>query len=227
MEIVLIRHAQPRWSVDGLADNDPDLTDLGKTQAACLAELAADWAPPDALWTSTMRRSIATAQPLADVTARHVQSFSWLDEIRPPEHWHGSPVELVESRFAASRDRHPGEWWDGIDDGESVRHFHDRVWTGTEAALHDFGIRRSDQHLQLWDIDEPGSRLTVVAHAGTNALLLGLLLGLEVVPWEWDRFALAHTAVAKVETVPVGGSYSFSLRLFGDTSHLPADAVTW
>ena len=68
--------------------------------------------------------------------------------------------------------------------------------------------------------------LVIVAHGGTNAVLLGVLLGLEAVPWEWDRFLWQHTSVAVVTTHRVADGRAFGLRSFGDVSHLPADMVT-
>jgi broad specificity phosphatase PhoE len=40
-----------------------------------------------------------------------------------------------------------------------------------------------------------GRRLLLVAHAGTNSVVLGHLLGLSPEPWEWERFASAHASI--------------------------------
>ena len=76
----------------------------------------------------------------------------------------------------------------GLPGGESFRDFHERVWSGFEATLADYGVRVSPHHHQLWDIANPDLRLVFVAHGGTNGLLLARLLGTEPVPWEWERF---------------------------------------
>ncbi|MDH3307518.1 MAG: histidine phosphatase family protein [Acidimicrobiia bacterium] len=226
MDLILVRHAQPQWIVDGLADNDPRLSQLGRFQADRLHKPSRAWDLTE-LWTSTLRRATETAVPLATTAGARPAAHAWLDELRPPSSWHGSPAQLVEQAFAESRTRDPDDWWDGIAGGESVRNFHDRVWSGMERALADRGVRRSNTHRQLWDIAEPGATIAIVAHGGTNALLLGLLLGLEIVPWEWERFALAHAGITKVSSVQIGTAFSFSLRTFGDTSHLDPAHVTY
>lgn len=226
MDLILVRHAQPQWVVDGLADNDPSLSQLGRFQADRLHKPSRGWALTE-LWTSTMRRAEETAIPLATTTGARPNALSWLDELKPPASWHGSPARLVEQAFAEIRTRDPNDWWDGLAGGESVRDFHNRVWTGMEKALASRGVRRSTTHPQLWDIEEPGATIAIVAHGGTNALLLGLLLGLEIVPWEWERFALAHAGITTVSSVRIGPAFSFSLRTFGDTSHLDPLHVTY
>jgi broad specificity phosphatase PhoE len=66
----------------------------------------------------------------------------------------------------------------------------------------------------------------LVAHAGTNSVVLGRLLGLEPEPWEWERFASDHTSLTVLRSVPIGGGHIFSLQRFSDVSHLPPDLVT-
>jgi broad specificity phosphatase PhoE len=63
--------------------------------------------------------------------------------------------------------------------------------------------------------------VVVVAHAGTDAVCLGHLLGIDPVPWEWERFVSFHTSVSIVRPMPVADAHSFSLFRFSDTSHLP------
>jgi probable phosphoglycerate mutase len=117
--------------------------------------------------------------------------------------------------------------WDGLPGGETFRDFHRRIITGLEGSLGERGITRlSDEHPQLWSVKDNSTRLVIVAHGGTNAVLLGVLLGLEAVPWEWDRFLWQHTSVAVVTAHRVADSRAFGLRSFGDISHLPADMVT-
>ncbi len=66
----------------------------------------------------------------------------------------------------------------------------------------------------------------VVAHAGTDAVCLGHLLGIEPVPWEWERFVSFHASVSVVRTMPIAGAQSFSLFRFSDTGHLPPELQT-
>jgi probable phosphoglycerate mutase len=224
MEILLVRHAQPEWSVDGLSRDDPDLTDLGREQAARLANHLRGL-DADRLIVSPLRRAQQTAEPLAEAIDLEPTTHDWLAEITAPA-WEGTPVEAVEKAFRDSKARPLDEHWDGLPGGESFRDFHHRVTTGTEELLTSAGGSRQNQAPALWQLGRPDLRVVVVAHAGTNSVLLGHLLGVEPVPWEWERFVSFHSSVSTLRPVEVSGRHSFSLWRLADTAHLPADLQT-
>jgi 2,3-bisphosphoglycerate-dependent phosphoglycerate mutase len=66
----------------------------------------------------------------------------------------------------------------------------------------------------------------VFAHAGTNGVLLSLLLGLDPVPWEWDRWSLNHASITRLSTLRLGDGHTFSLTRLSDVEHLSADDRT-
>ena len=68
--------------------------------------------------------------------------------------------------------------------------------------------------------------IAIVAHGGTNAVSLGYLLGIEPVPWEWERFVAFHAGISTIAPIEISGGHAFSLFRFSDTSHLPEDART-
>ena len=89
------------------------------------------------------------------------------------------------------------------------------------------GIRPMDTGgPRLWSVDDPTKRVVVVAHAGTNAVILGHLLGLEPVPWEWERFRQPHTGVSRLTMIRIAEGWAFSLRQLGGVSHLDPDMIT-
>jgi probable phosphoglycerate mutase len=111
--------------------------------------------------------------------------------------------------------------------GEDFRDFHQRVVSGLEATLADKGLQEAGTDPRLWSIDRDDEyRIVLVAHGGTNAVVLGHLLGMAPTPWEWDRFELPHTGVARIVTLPIAHAHAFSLRVFGDITHLEAEMVT-
>ena len=69
----------------------------------------------------------------------------------------------------------------------------------------------------------PGLRLSiaVVAHGGTNAVLLTHLLDVRPVPWEWVRFesALASFSVCQARPIGVAG-HVWSLQNFNEVNPL-------
>ena len=103
---------------------------------------------------------------------------------------------------------------------ESIREFVGRIRQGATQFLLDRGVVRSDVALPVWQIAQPGARIALVAHAGTNSVTIGHLLGLEPTPWEWDRFVLGHSSVSRVEALPLDDGFTFSLTKLSDLEHL-------
>lgn len=223
MWLTLIRHAEPAYVVDGISWSDPPLTARGHEQARLVADRVSDWRV-DEIWVSTMVRAQETAEPIARAVGEEPHVYDWLGEIRNPPEWDGSPADEIEEFFATSQDRTIEEMWDGAPGGESFRDFHRRISQGLESTFGERGITRAEgQH--LWDgVDN--RRVVIVAHAGTNALILGRLLGVEPTPWEWDRFTHVHSGVSRLVSQPTAGYHSWSLRALSDRSHLPVTMVT-
>jgi probable phosphoglycerate mutase len=227
MDLYLVRHGQPDWTPGQLARNDPDLTDLGHEQAKRVAHRIGGMEPFDELWVSPMNRARQTSEPVASETGISPEVYSWLREIQNPPEWEGTPAEEIEKAFEVANFRSMEEMWDGLPGGESFRAFHRRVVEGLEKTLAAHGISPMyEQHRHLWDVDDPGMRVLVVAHAGTNAVVLGRLLGLEPVPWEWDRFRQPHTGVSRLTMDRISTGWGFSLRQLGDVGHLDEAMVT-
>lgn len=224
IELVLVRHAQPEWSRGGRAQADPGLTGQGREQAALLAERLAG-KQFDEVLVSTARRAQETAgRILAGVTYDQLEHRSWLHEIMMPRAWDDTPSEEVGRVLRDARNRTRDAWWDGMPGGESFRDFHARVTIGLHNELAELQIRRRDDG--LWDVPDRPYRALVVAHAGTNSVILGTLLGLEPEPWEWERFASTHASLTRLSTTEIADSFIFRLDTFSDTAHLSNGLVT-
>ena len=224
MELVLVRHAQPEWARDHISQVNPGLTELGLRQAELVAERLAT-EPVDHVLVSTAERAQQTARPVR----RHLDHVPttdrvWLHEIHLPQSFADTPAEEVGMVLREARDRPRDEWWDGLPGGESFRDFHERVTTGLMEELAAFGAHRKDDG--LWEVPGEDLRVLMVAHAGTNSLVLGALLGLEPEPWEWERFASDHASITLLRTTPIAGGHIFGLQRFSDVEHLPSDLVT-
>lgn len=227
MDLFLVRHGQPDWTPDRVARNDPSLTELGHEQAKRVAHRFETLDRLDELWVSTMTRAQETAAPFMAETRHERESYDWLQEINNPPSWDGEPADKIDEALAEANLRTMDEMWDGLPGGESFRDFHDRVVTGLEATLAIHGIEpMSSDHRHLWTIDDPDKRVIVVAHAGTNAVVLGHLLGLDPVPWEWERFRQPHTGVSRLTMTRISTGWAFSLRQLGSVGHLHPGMVT-
>lgn len=224
MEIVLIRHGQPEWVRDAKNVENPPLTELGRVQAERMATALAH-EEFDEVFASPLVRARQTAAPLFDALGRSESIADWLEEIRDPA-WHGTPAEKAQAAYDELRARPAVERWNGLDDGESIRDFTDRIHRGATDFFGERGVRRADSDLPVWEIDDPGRRIALVAHAGTNSTTVAHLLGLPPTPWEWDRFVLGHTSITRLEALPLGDGYTFSLTKLSDVEHLDADQRT-
>ena len=233
MQIVLVRHGQPEWTLDGLGVINPPLTRTGARQAQLTADrLAAEVAdgrskPFDEVLVSPIVRAQQTAAPICAALDTTPTTAEWLAEIRNPDAWDGTPAEEIEEVFATARHRHLDDLWDGLPGGESFRAFHRRVTSGLRRWLVAQGATPAAPFPALWNLPATDRRVLIVAHAGTNAVILTGLLGIEPVPWEWERFVTFHASVTELRPTALGGAHAFSLYRLSDLSHLPTDFQTY
>ena len=222
MEITLVRHGQPDWEPEGRAVDHPGLTEHGHAQARCTAEALRD-EHFDGLYVSPLQRARETAQPIAGALGLEPVVHDWLRELRLPE-LAGSSPEQVQEFFRNARMRELEGWWDGYEGGESFRHFYERVSGGIESLLvgdHALSIHAQGAH-RVWQGVGRDLRLLIVAHEGTNAIVLSHLLGIEPSAWAPLRFGSAWTGIARVHTSEVGGGFVWALEFFNRTDHLSA-----
>lgn len=221
MEIVLIRHGQPEWMRDDLNVENPPLTDLGHHQAQRMAAVLAEESFDEVL-VSPLLRARQTAAPLYEHLGRSEMIEPWLQEIGDPN-WHGTPYSVAQEAYKELLARPSLERWSGLEGGESVREFADRIGSGADGFMATRGGVRSDGDLPVWKLDRPDQRIAIVAHAGTNSMTVGHLLGVEPVPWQWERFQLNHTSITRLETFELGDGYAFGMSALGNSEHLALD----
>ena len=116
--------------------------------------------------------------------------------------------------------------WEGVVGGEASRDFVERVRAGLTEFLAARGVYRTKQMLPVWHMDQPNRRIAVFAHAGTNGVLLCHLLGLDPVPWEWDRFVTGHASITRLNSIQLGDGHTFSLTKLSDVEHLDIEDRT-
>jgi probable phosphoglycerate mutase len=194
VELLLVRHGRPERveNVDGRAD--PSLDETGRAQAVALAQwLAAERI--DAVYASTLRRAIETAEPLVArlglEMVRHDGVVEWdrdSNSYIPTEDLKAEDHEA----WAAMRDGR----WDLL--GIDPEAFRARVGAAmTEiAAAH------------------PSQRVAVVCHGGVINVFIGSVLGLEKTLW----FEPTYTSISRVLVHRNG---TCSLVTLNETPHLP------
>ncbi len=224
MEIVLIRHGQPEWIKDDRNVVDPPLTELGHRQAEQMA-LALKDERFDEVFVSPLLRARQTAAPLYSALGRDEVIDEWLREIQEPD-WHGTPAEVSKLAYEQVEERPVEDRWHGVDGGESFADFAARIDAGLQNFLGERGGRRMEHALPVWHLEHPDWHVALVAHAGTNTITLGTLLGIPPTPWEWDRFTLGHSSITRLVSKPVHGGHTFMMTEMSNLEHLARDERT-
>ncbi len=226
VEIVLVRHGEPEWVRDDLNVDNPPLTARGHRQAELVAEVLAreEW---DEIAVSPLLRARQTAAPLLSRLGIDLDGVvhEWLEEIRNPL-WHGTPREKADAAYAEERRRPARERWRGLEGGEPVRDFVDRIHLNADLFLSERGMQAAGHELPVWRFAESHRRILVFAHAGTNSVFMCHLLGLPVTPWEWERFVLGHGSISRLVSYEIGDGHTFGVVRLSDVEHLPIEDRT-
>jgi broad specificity phosphatase PhoE len=167
--LYLARHGQSEWNNQGRVTGqlDPGLSEKGREQSEGLAHCLQD-AALDAIYSSALRRALATAEPTAAASGLPVMPLAALNEIHAGD---------LQGRFRDERDTEAqalwaqwkaDPWGAGLPGGERFDDFALRVGAALQAILH--------RH--------EGQRVLVVGHSATNRVLLGTLLG-----WPRERWS--------------------------------------
>ena len=96
MDLILIRHGRPERSE---ATADPQLNPLGHEQAARVARWLAQ-EPVDAVWSSTMRRAVQTAEPFAGAAGHEIRRHAGIVEFDQAAGTYIPTEELKRENFA-------------------------------------------------------------------------------------------------------------------------------
>ncbi|MGH9119746.1 MAG: histidine phosphatase family protein [Acidimicrobiales bacterium] len=197
MELLLVRHALPdRVERDDGTPADPGLSARGRDQADALAAFVAGGRPPPvAVYTSPMRRAVATAEPVA---ARIGVDVQVVDDLAEFDRDAGSYVPIEELRASG----HPlwtamtdGSYWESID----LAAFQAEVTTAVEKIIE----------------ARAGDSVMVVTHGGViNVYVAGLLgIGAAVI------FDPAYASISRILASRGGRRAVGSLN---ETGHLRA-----
>ena len=222
--VILLRHGEPDWYPEGrdIAVDDAGLTARGHAQARCAAAALAK-ERIDAIYVSPLRRSQETAAPLAAATGIPAVTVPALAEISIAGAT-GLSQRDVDRYFLEAMRRPLSEHWEGWPQSESFRDFHARVCGGLDQVLARHGMTPAREHdFTVWEQPVRPETIVLVAHGGTNSVLLTHLLDVPPVPWEWVRFESELAAYSIVQARPLGQrGCIWSLIDFNEVDHLRA-----
>ena len=221
MRLLLIRHGDPDYEIDGL-------TETGKREAALLAERIAPMEIAE-YYVSTMGRALDTARPTLETTGRTAVPCDWLREfsigVRRPDRdggmssvpWDWLPRDLSQSPVLLDRERwheHP------VFAEAALKSHYDRVIAAFDGVLADHGYVRDGL---CYRAERPNSdTLAFFCHFGISCVLMSRLMNVSPVVL-WHGMAMAPTSVTTIyseERRP--GIAAFRASAVGDVSHLYA-----
>lgn len=197
MRLFLIRHGQTEWNVARLAQGHSDipLDNTGEDQVRRLAN-AFQGRRFSHVFTSDLKRSYKTAEPLAEVTRAELVATTDLRE-RSFGEWEGKPYEAIRAGVLAS-----------------ACPSHEFVPPGGESMV---TVR---ERLQTWlqRLELGHENLAIVSHGGSCSLLLALLL--RAGPEASRAFSFANTGVTELHRMDDG---YFRMVNYNSTVHLQED----
>lgn len=220
MRILIIRHGDPNYAIDGL-------TEKGKVEVELLARKMAK-EDIDYIYCSPLGRAQRTAEPTAKVKGLEIKTLDWLREFdyaaiklpyldKPACPWDLLP-EFVEGE---EKIYSPTEWLDCSFIKEStVPENYKRVTDSLDALLAEHGYVR---HGYGYKAVKPNhDTIVIVCHFGLTAVLLSHLMNCS--PYTiWQHMVCAPTSVTTIYTEERReGIASMRAPSIGDVSHLYA-----
>lgn len=214
MKLLIVRHADPDYSIDSLTPTGWEEAELLSRR---LARLEADF------YCSPLGRARDTARATMEKLGREAEVLPWLQEFPaqvehpgvfgPDVAWDWLPAAWTAEPKFYDKDR-----WHTPDAMAGVKAHYDAVTEGLEGLLARHGYVREGQ---LYRSVRPNEDTVVLfCHFGVECVLLSHLLGISPMPL-WHGFCAAPTSVTTVRTEERRqGTVSFRVSAFGDTSHL-------
>lgn len=200
LNIYFLRHGETEASKTGgfCGTSDVELTSEGMMMAKDFA-VAYQSVPWKAIFCSPMRRTIATAKPLCELTGMEMQLRDGLKEIDFGK-WEGKTPAEVNRDFHDEYVRWQSEpGWNAPPDGERAIDI----------------ARRSSQVIEEIEANYPDGNVLVVAHKATIRIILCSLLGIDVGRYR-DRISMPVAAVSVLEFCQQGPR----LLKLSDRSHI-------
>jgi broad specificity phosphatase PhoE len=199
-----LRHGQTALSREDVfcgSGLDPELTPEGREMAEAFvnAYRKVEWG---ALYSSSLRRSITTAQPLCDALGINLRVRAELNEIAYGS-WEGLKKDTVRQQYH----------------DEYISWLADPAWhapTGGESAI--VIARRGLQVIEEVQRQFTGGNILMVSHKATIRILLCSLLGIDVGRFRY-RLACPVGSVSIVEFTSSGPM----LKALADRFHLTAE----
>ena len=167
ISIYIARHGETTWNVEGKIQgrSDPDLSPKGYAQSLGLLEQLKE-RPLSAIYASTLKRSVLTAEPIANHLGLPIKKQPELDEIA---------FGILEGKLLFEFDEELKSEWERFKDHRFTYHIPGgENYTDVSSRVKPFIERTLRNH--------EGQEVLIVGHRVVNRLLIGMLLEY---PLEW------------------------------------------
>ncbi len=219
MKLIIIRHADPDYSIDSL-------TEKGWKEAELLSNRIAAM-DVKAFYVSPLGRARDTASVTLKKMKREGKVLPWLQEFRvpivdPDTGKERIPWDWLPSRWTKAEDYYDKNRWHqapvmkaGLVYEEAMK-----VYTGLDEVLKEHGYEREGK---LYRVLNPNcDTIVMFCHFGVECVMLGHLLSISPMVL-WHGFCAAPSSVTTLVTEErTKGIASFRMGFFGDISHLYA-----
>ena len=217
MKLLIVRHADPDYSIDSL-------TPVGWKEAELLADRM-EKLDIKAFYVSPLGRAQDTLSLTLKRLNREAQVLDWLqefpakvqkpDKTEPGIAWDWLPQDWVDEELFYHKDRwmeHP------VFKNSDIAAVWQRVTAGLDALLCDHGYARRGNGYQVLSPNE--DTIALFCHFGLECVLLSHLLNLSPMPL-WHGTCAAPTSVTTLTTEERReGIATFRMNSFSDISHL-------
>lgn len=217
MKILIVRHADPDYSVDSL-------TKKGWCEAEYLAERLSKLKVKD-FFVSPLGRAKDTASLTLKKMQRTAKEYPWLREFAPtiirPDVgaesivWDWLPEDWTKEDCFYDRDA-----WCGTEvlQAGKVEQEYNWVVQGLDELLKEHGYEREERYYRVHNANN--DTIVLFCHFGVECVMLSHLLGISPMVL-WHGTCAAPTSVTTLVTEERReGIASFRMTAFGDTSHL-------
>lgn len=219
MKLLIVRHGDPDYAIDGL-------TEKGKREAELLRDRLCKEDIFD-LCSSPLGRARLTAKPTADALGREVKILPFLEEFPPPVSlpylskphccWDFLPAFMEENPMLY----HPTKWKETpIIQNSRVAEVYDWVCLEFDRYLEEHGYRRKGVSYEA--IRPNHNTLVLVCHYGITAVLLSHLMHCSPYSLLQNCVTLPTSVTTVFTEEREEGIASFRCCAMGDLSHLYA-----
>lgn len=217
MELIIVRHGDPNYTIDSL-------TPRGKAEAKLLSKKLCK-IDVKAFYCSPLGRAKKTASYTLKKLKRKAEILPWLQEFRGsvtesngrknccwdrlPSVWCSEPLHYTE------------KWYDSsVYQNTNVKEEYQKVCDGLDKLLANHGYKHQDKIFKVTNSNH--DKIVLFCHFGVEAVILSHILGISPMILWHNTVALPSSVTTLVTEEREKGIATFRMTHFGDTGHLYA-----